>query len=74
METILRPSGAIPADGRVDPHSLGILIEWKLPQPQPQPSQREQHPHSLGILIEWKLYGTLEIHLHSIEIPTRWGS
>ena len=35
------------------PHSLGTLIEWKLPQ-SPRSTFWPTRPHSLGTLIEWK--------------------
>ena len=38
------------------PHSLGILIEWKLTIPFVETKNKAEHPHSLGILIEWKHY------------------
>ena len=38
-----------------DPHSLGILIEWKLERYKQVSLLLENgDPHSLGILIEWK--------------------
>ena len=36
-----------------NPHSLGILIEWKLPL-DGSSLPTKPNPHSLGILIEWK--------------------
>ncbi len=44
----------LPATGRIlCPHSLGILIEWKL-HPHRLLMELAGRPHSLGILIEWK--------------------
>ncbi len=36
------------------PHSLGILIEWKLGYDRGYDLGIDERPHSLGILIEWK--------------------
>ena len=39
---------------RLDPHSLGILIEWKQESHGLFPLLN-YNPHSLGIVVEWKL-------------------
>ena len=65
---------------RLDPHSLGILIEWK-PAPKSQSPDRVlgHYPHSLGILIEWKLTSTCgslpdstALDPHSLGILIEW--
>ena len=44
-----------PLDFPPHPHSLGILIEWKLElNVKLKVGSGSNHPHSLGILIEWK--------------------
>ena len=46
----------------VNPHSLGILIEWKQGFKTMDILILILYPHSLGILIEWKqVYGGLEV-------------
>ena len=59
----------------LDPHSLGILIEWK-PSVRADSSEVEEEsdPHSLGILIEWKLKELGLKPEQFYKIPTRWGS
>ena len=54
------------------PHSLGTLIEWKLPQ-SPRSTFWPTRPHSLGTLIEWKLIVIKSLQLFKLEVPTRWG-
>ncbi len=54
------------------PHSLGILIEWKL-STFSQALISSHRPHSLGILIEWKPEQTGELSKPQLKVPTRWG-
>ena len=65
-----------------DPHSLGILIEWK-PLEDAIAAMYEsgsKDPHSLGILIEWKhlpipislVLGLTALDPHSLGILIEW--
>ncbi len=53
METYLGSSGVC-TWAVIHPHSLGILIEWKLLRQPRNGDAVVKDPHSLGILIEWK--------------------
>jgi hypothetical protein len=62
--------------GKLTPHSLGKLIEWK-------PTRKAVScfasvpvtPHSLGKQIEWKLLNIDSSEFEFVsELPTRWGN
>ena len=77
METVVLHQEEHCLDGS-SPHSLGILIEWKLPILLVG-ELMDPGPHSLGILIEWKLI-TSEVTMlvmvlrgpHSLGILIEW--
>ncbi len=65
METWFTPKGV---DLMYNPHSLGILVEWKLNVP-PVDGVEVHNPHSLGILVEWKLKLFFAIEFHNNQSP-----
>ncbi|MFN9554204.1 MAG: hypothetical protein ACK56O_07925, partial [Dolichospermum sp.] len=57
-------------------HSLGTLIEWKLPVTGEDiiGILMEVPHHSLGTLIEWKRFiRSCDRILRVNDVPTRWG-